>query len=275
MLPWLPLEREIKEIGEQIEKVSASLAEQEETHLQAAAKLAADQAEAPDILSAEREMLNLQEQENQARMALGMAQQNVQVLDTLKQRKKQIEAEREEMAHKVAELKVLERAFGKNGVPAMLIEQALPQIENSANEILERLSGGTMSIRFITQKEYKDNSRDDLRETLEIQISDTAGMRDYEMYSGGEAFRINFAIRLALSEILAQRAGARLQTLVVDEGFGSQDEIGRQRLIEAINTVKDDFEKILVITHIDELKDAFPTRIEVTKGLRGSEVQVL
>ena len=121
-----PLEREIKEIGEQIEKVSASLTEQEETHLQAAAKLAADQAEAPDILSAEREMLNLQEQENQARMALGMAQQNVQVLDTLKQRKKQIEAEREEMAHKVAELKVLERAFGKNGVPAMLIEQALP-----------------------------------------------------------------------------------------------------------------------------------------------------
>ena len=76
-----------------------------------------------------------------------------------------------------------------------------------------------MSIRFITQKEYKDSSRDDLRETLEIQISDTAGMRDYEMYSGGEAFRINFAIRLALSEILAQRAGARLQTLVVDEGF--------------------------------------------------------
>ena len=75
---------------------------------------------------------------------------------------------------------------------------------------------------------------------------------------------------LALSEILAQRKGARLQTLVIDEGFGSQDTQGRQRLIEAINLVKNDFAKILVITHLDELKDAFPNRIEVEKTERGS-----
>jgi exonuclease SbcC len=127
-----------------------------------------------------------------------------------------------------------------------------------------------MSIRFVTQAEYKDKKRDDLKETLDIQISDSAGMRAYEMYSGGEAFRVNFAIRLALSEILAQRKGARLQTLVIDEGFGSQDVQGRQRLIEAINLVKNDFAKILVITHLDELKDAFPNRIEVEKTDRGS-----
>ena len=87
--------------------------------------------------------------------------------------------------------------------------------------------------------------------------------------------RVNFAIRLALSEVLAQRAGARLQTLVIDEGFGSQDEIGRQRLIEAINTVKADFAKILVITHIENLKDAFPTRIEVEKTPRGSTINIV
>ena len=132
-----------------------------------------------------------------------------------------------------------------------------------------------MHINFVTQQEYKDSKRDDLRETLEIQISDSSGARDYEMYSGGEAFRINFAIRLALSEVLAQRAGARLQMLVVDEGFGSQDEIGRQRLVEAINIVQSDFEKILVITHIEELKEAFPNRLEVTKGPRGSKVEMI
>ena len=129
-------------------------------------------------------------------------------------------------------------------------------------------------MRFITQAAYKDKKRDDLRETLEIQISDGIGQRDYEMFSGGEAFRVNFAIRLALSEILAKRAGARLQTLVIDEGFGSQDAQGRQRLVEAINLVKQDFAKILVITHIDELKDFFPNRIEVEKTGRGSTVQV-
>jgi len=130
-------------------------------------------------------------------------------------------------------------------------------------------------VRFVTQSAYKDKRRDDLRETLEIQISDSAGMRDYEMFSGGEAFRVNFAIRLALSEVLAQRAGARLQTLVIDEGFGSQDAEGRQRLLEAINLVRQDFAKILVITHIDELKDAFPNRIEVEKTEMGSMVRVI
>ena len=171
--------------------------------------------------------------------------------------------------------RTLERAFGKDGVPALLIEQALPEIESKANELLDRLSDGQMSIRFVTQAEYKDKKRDDLKETLDIQISDAAGMRDYEMYSGGEAFRVNFAIRLALSEVLAQRKGARLQTLVIDEGFGSQDVQGRQRLIEAINLVRNDFAKILVITHLDELKDAFPTRIEVEKTDHGSTVQVI
>ena len=132
-----------------------------------------------------------------------------------------------------------------------------------------------MTIKFVTQAEFKDKKREDLKETLDIRISDSSGVRDYEMYSGGEAFRVNFAIRLALSEVLAHRAGASLQTLVIDEGFGSQDAQGRQKLIEAINLVQPNFAKILVITHIEELKDAFPTRIEVEKTARGSMLTVI
>ncbi|MEW5940236.1 MAG: SMC family ATPase [Chloroflexota bacterium] len=224
---------------------------------------------------AERALLRLQEQENAKNQEVGGARQLVQVLGSLRQRKKSLAAEREEKLQLVTRHKSLERAFGKDGVPALLIEQALPQIESRANELLDRLSGGTMSVRFATQAEYKDKKREDLKETLDILISDGAGLRDYEMYSGGEAFRVNFAIRLALSEVLAGRKGARLQTLVIDEGFGSQDAQGRQRLIEAINLVKPDFAKILVITHLDELKDAFPTRIEVEKTERGSTVRVI
>ena len=224
---------------------------------------------------AERALLDLQEQENRLNQEVGAARQKVSVLDELRKRKTDYSSEREALASQIGRHKTLERAFGKDGVPALLIEQALPQIESKANELLDRLSDGQMSIRFVTQAEYKDKKREDMKETLDIQISDAAGMRDYEMYSGGEAFRVNFAIRLALSEVLAQRKGARLQTLVVDEGFGSQDVQGRQRLIEAINLVKHDFAKILVITHLDELKDAFPTRIEVEKTERGSTVQVI
>jgi exonuclease SbcC len=270
-----PLEREIKDLSEQIKAQEKEIKQQVKAHDEAAAGLAAAQAEAPDTQAAERKMLDLQEDENKIRQEVGAAQQLVAVLADLKERKKELEGGREQLAQKAGQYKSLERAFGKDGVPAMLIEQALPQIEVKANEVLERLSGGDMSIRFITQQEYKDAKRDDLKETLEIQISDSAGVRDYEMFSGGEAFRINFAIRLALSEVLASRAGARLQTLVIDEGFGSQDEAGRQRLVEAINLVKEDFAKILVITHIDALKDAFSHRIEVEKTPRGSLVSVI
>ena len=246
-----------------------------ETDQQTAKKnLESAESAAPSLDSAERELYRLREEENKKRSELGGAQQRVDVLTVQRARKAQFETEREELVKHIAQHKTLERAFGKDGVPALLIEQALPQIEAKANDLLDRLSDGQMSIRFVTQAEYKDKKRDDLKETLDIQISDSAGIRAYEMYSGGEAFRVNFAVRLALSEILAQRKGARLQTLVIDEGFGSQDTRGRQRLLEAINLVKDDFEKILVITHLDELKDAFPSRIEVEKTDRGSTLRV-
>lgn len=267
--------REIEDLQRQQAQVQKEVDRQVEEYNSAAATLATAEAQAPDLAAAERELYALQEQENRLRMEVGAARQKVLVLDDLKVRRHSMEAEQEGISRQVGRFKQLERAFGKDGVPALLIEQALPQIEEKANEILDRLSSGSMAVRFVTQAAYKDKRREDLRETLDIQISDTNGTRDYEMYSGGEAFRVNFAIRLALSEVLAQRAGARLQMLVIDEGFGSQDTLGRQRLIEAINLVRPDFAKILVITHIDELKDAFPSRIEVEKTARGSYLRVL
>ncbi len=230
---------------------------------------------AGDLNRAEEELLRFQEEENRALAEVGARRQLVDVLETQRQRARTLREEKEKLQVQIADYRTLERAFGKDGVPALLIEQALPQIEARANEILDRLSNGQLSLRFVTQTEYKDKKRADRRETLEIQIGDSNGIRPYEMYSGGEAFRVNFALRLALAQVLAQRRGARLQTLIIDEGFGSQDGQGRQRLIEAINLVRPEFAKILVITHIDELKDAFPVRIEVEKGARGSTLRVI
>lgn len=268
-----PLAREIQEL----EKQQQSLQEQQEHLLQAwrsaQALLEQAQKQAPDLLAAENELRRLEDAESEMNRQLGAARQLVDVLKDLKKRAQKLQAERAEKADLVSRYKILERAFGKDGIPALLIEQALPQIEERANQILYRLSNGNMSLRFNTQVRYKDARRQDLRETLEIQISDANGNRDYELFSGGEAFRINFAIRLAISELLAHRAGARLQTLVIDEGFGSQDAQGRQQLIEAINRVRDQFAKILVITHLDELKDAFPNRLEVEKTPQGSVVR--
>ena len=162
-------------------------------------------------------------------------------------------------------------AFGRKGVQALIIENAIPEIQEEANRLLARMTDNAMQVSIETVRDKKTGG---IAETLDIRISDDMGTRAYELFSGGEAFRINFALRIALSKLLARRAGARLQTLVIDEGFGTQDGKGREKLVEAISSIRDDFEKILVITHIDELKDAFPTRIEITKDSHGSQICV-
>jgi exonuclease SbcC len=202
---------------------------------------------------------------------LGAARQRLSALETLSKRRAEKTATRDKLAKEQGMFEELREAFGKRGVPAMIIEAAVPEIENKANELLQRMTAGRMNVRFETQRETQAG---DVRETLDIKISDELGTRPYENYSGGEQFRVNFAIRIALSQLLARRAGAQLQTLIVDEGFGSQDAQGREKLVSAINSIADDFRLILVITHIDELKDAFPAQITVTKTGEGSVVEV-
>ena len=169
----------------------------------------------------------------------------------------------------------LRRAFGKNGIPSLIIEETLPEIEERANRLLERLSRGQTRVTLETLKDKKTGGG--TRETLDIQITDDQGAaRAYETFSGGEAFRVNFALRIALSQMLAERAGTQIRTLVIDEGFGTQDAEGLQSLIGAIRAIQDDFETILVITHLDEIKDAFPVRIEVRKEpVTGSTFDVI
>jgi exonuclease SbcC len=165
----------------------------------------------------------------------------------------------------------LAEAFGKKGIQALLIEAAVPEIEIEADRLLSRMTDNRMHIKIETQRPTK---KGDVAETLDINVSDELGTRNYEMFSGGEAFRINFAIRIALSRLLARRAGAPLPTLIIDEGFGTQDNTGVEKLKEAINSIQEDFEMILVVTHIEELKDAFPTRIDVIKTAEGSTISV-
>jgi exonuclease SbcC len=202
---------------------------------------------------------------------VGAARQKIAAMEAFEQQREQRSAERESKVESLGAYEELREAFSKRGVPAMIIETVVPELERTANELLARMTEGRMHVRIETQREIKTG---ELREALDIIISDELGSRSYELYSGGEAFRIDFAIRIALSRLLANRAGAQLRSLFIDEGFGTQDLRGREHLVSAINSIKDDFELILVITHIDELKEAFPTRIEVSKQSDGSTYQL-
>lgn len=153
-----------------------------------------------------------------------------------------------ETARQVTDYGVLERAFGKDGIVALVVENVLPEIEATANDILGLLSDHTLTLELRTQKTLKSG---EVSDTLEIRVTAHHAPRFYEHLSGGEKFRVDMAIRIALSKVLARRNSFKIETLIIDEGFGSLDAIGRQKFVELSRLLGDQFKRIVVITHTD------------------------
>lgn len=216
-----------------------------------------------DIATAEDALATKKEVEATVLDRRSGAQTKIDACKEQAKKKEELVKERKEVAREAEINDRLAFIFSKKGIQALIIENTIPEIEEEANDLLHRLTGGQMSLRFVTQKDQKTGG---VIETLDLIITDgELGDRKYELFSGGESFRINFAVRIALSKLLARRAGARLETLVIDEGFGTQDEEGKERLIDAISTIQYDFKKIIIVTHLEDLKELFPARIEVVK----------
>ena len=253
-----------------------------ETELNTLPKVSDDQSQISlKLQEKENSLEKLREDDKEIRSLLGQATQLISRAEHLEKLLKQKQVEKNSLQKEKENFEELTLAFGKKGIQAMIIETAIPEVETEANLLLGKLSNGRMTIRFDTQRETKtkietgEGKAFGTIETLDIIISDEAGERPYENYSGGEQFRVNVAIRLALSKLLTRRAGAKLQFLVLDEGFGTQDVEGRTKIVEVLDTIKNDFEKILIITHLEELKEEFPVRIEVSKNSSGSTFNII
>ncbi len=249
-------------------------------------RISAEIAKIPDtndkIAEIERQLAERRQQLDTNLSILGRLEQQLTQLETIKEQLRSQEQQLEIYKQQQKIYDELSKAFGKNGIQALVIENILPQLEAESNQILSKLSNNQFHVQFITQKATKGSrvKKASIKtakyiDTLDIVIGDANGTRSYETYSGGEAFRINFSIRLALAKLLSQRAGTPLQMLIVDEGFGTQDREGCDRLIAAINAISADFACILTVTHMPQFREAFQTRIEVHKTNSGSQLQVI
>jgi DNA repair protein SbcC/Rad50 len=250
------------------------------------ARISLEIAKIPDnderIRSIEQQLTERRHELDTNLSVLGSLEQQLTQLNSIKE---QLRSQEEQLNTYKQQQKIydeLGKAFGKNGIQALVIENILPQLEAESNQILSKLSNNQFHVQFITQKATKASRTKKASvksakfiDTLDIIIGDANGTRSYETYSGGEAFRINFSIRLALAKLLSQRAGTPLQMLIVDEGFGTQDREGCDRLISAINAISNDFACILAVTHMPQFREAFQTRIEVHKTNQGSQLQVI
>lgn len=157
-------------------------------------------------------------------------------------------------------------------IPVLIMEQAVPTLEATTNQILDKISPSGMRIRLETQKALKSSDR--LAETLDILVRDVYGERPYENYSGGERFRLDMALRFGLSQLLMQRAGSRMESLIIDEGLGSLDADGLALLRECLGKLEQTFGLILVISHVEEIQGTFETEI-VCENRQGSSIKVL
>ncbi len=167
----------------------------------------------------------------------------------------------------IGRYKILEQAFHKDGIPTAILIELVPEIENEASKILRELSDGRMDIHFRFGRKTKSGKT---TEELIIEVVDVQQDKSYPIggrYSGGERMRVNLALRLGVSEVIAKRSGykGRMETLVIDEGFGALDEQGRKGMIEILRMLKGRFKKVIIISHVEDVKEAFEFKLWVMK----------
>jgi exonuclease SbcC len=149
-----------------------------------------------------------------------------------------------------------------NAFQAWLLREAFERIVAGASERLMELSG-----------RYTLTWHDD--EFAVVDHDHAQERRPADTLSGGEAFLASLALALELSEQVQRAAGAvRLDSLFIDEGFGSLDATALDTVASAIETLQLSGRMVGIITHIRELTDRMPTCIVIEKGPEGSRWSV-
>ena len=145
-------------------------------------------------------------------------------------------------------LELLESAFSKKGVPQEIISNALPKINSEISEILDGIAGFTVEIEC-------DDSN-----SVEIYLNYGDNRRLIELGSGMEKMISSIAIRVALTNISSL---PKSSMLIIDEGFGALDDSNLEACARLLTNLKSYFRNILIISHVDAIKDVVDNVIDI------------
>lgn len=156
--------------------------------------------------------------------------------------------------------KSYQEIMSKSGVIYALISTAIPMIESFAKNLLEEATSNTLTIDI-------ENSRDlasgKAKDEVMIYMINERGRRDVSEGSGAEKVLISLALRAAMANLLSSRSGSKVELFIIDEGMGAFDSESLPMGKAIFNELGKIFNKILFITHVDEMKDIAQSTISV------------
>jgi len=154
---------------------------------------------------------------------------------------------------------------------AYVLAARLEEVAQAATVRLERMSNGRYQL--VHTDELRRGAG---RSGLELRVVDgwTGQERPPATLSGGETFLASLALALGLADVVAAEAGgSRLETLFVDEGFGSLDERTLDEVLDVLDGLREGGRTVGIVSHVAELRQRIPARLRVIKGRTGSRVE--
>lgn len=146
----------------------------------------------------------------------------------------------------------------------------LEQVAAAASDRLQRMSAGRYALVHSDERAGRG-----ARSGLGLHVVDswTGQERDTGTLSGGETFFASLALALGLADVVAQEAGGtRLDTLFIDEGFGSLDEQTLDEVLEVLDSLRERDRSVGIVSHVQDLRLRIPTQLEVVKRRDGSRL---
>lgn len=204
-------------------------------------------------------------------MEIGALQQKLDHIEKLRKEIKVLLEQKNTYAKEAADYDTLKAAFSQSGVPHQIIRSIIPQLTETANNILGQMTGGTMGVEFHLERIQKSGKE---KESLDIYIEEYGkAALPYLSKSGGEKVKASLSVILSLAEIKSSSAGIQLGMLFIDEPpFLDGD--GIQAYCDALETIQSRYSrmKIMAITHDPMMKARFPQSLDVVRTDHGSRI---
>lgn len=157
----------------------------------------------------------------------------------------------------------------KMRLEAYVLAARLEQVAAAATARLRRMSSGRYTLV------HSDARTGGRRAGLGLHVVDawTGSERDTSTLSGGETFFASLALALGLADVVTEEAGGvRLDTLFIDEGFGSLDDQTLDEVLDVLDSLRERDRSVGIVSHVADLRRRIPARLEVVKDRHGSAV---